>query len=74
MEVFHNIEFIPIEYRKLIPKGKNFITPILECYVVSNINKKKVLIEIATSRYIASDMPYYGITFSSKDDEFQVFN
>ena len=34
------------------------------------INKKKVLIEIASTRYRASDMPDYGITFSSKDDEF----
>ena len=70
MEVFHDQEFMPIEYRKLIPKGINFITPMLICYVVSTINKKKVLIEIATSRYIASDIPAYGITFSSKDDEF----
>lgn len=71
MEVFHNRKFIPIEYRELIPKGKNFLTPMLICYVVSTINKKKVLIEISSSRYIASDMPEYGITFSSKDDEFR---
>jgi len=71
MEVFHNIESMPIEYRKLIPKGKNFITPKLVCYVASIINKKKVLIEISTSpQSRAFDMPEYGITFSSKDNEF----
>lgn len=70
MEVFYDIESIPIEYRELIPKGKNFITPILMGYVVSNINKKNVLIEITSSGYRTSDMPDYGITFSSKDDEF----
>lgn len=70
MKVFYDIESIPIKYRELIPKGNNFITPILVCYVVSNINKKKVLIEITSTLYRTSDMPYYGITFSSKDDEF----
>ena len=70
MEVFHNREVIPIEYRELIPKYENFITPILVCYVVSTINNKKVLIEIATSRYIVSGMLEYGITFLSKDSEF----
>ena len=70
MEVFHDIESVPIEYRELIPKGKNFITPMLVCYVVSTINKKKVLIEISSTQYRESDIPYYGITFSSKDAEF----
>lgn len=70
MEVFYDIESIPIEYRELIPKGKNFITPILMGYMVSSINKKNVLIEITSSGYRTSDMPDYGITFSSKDDEF----
>lgn len=70
MEVFHDIKSVPIEYRGLIPKGKNFITPMFVCYVGSTINKKKVLIEISSTRYRASDMPEYGITFSSKDDEF----
>lgn len=70
MEVLYDIESIPIEYRELIPKGKNFMTPILMGYMVSSINKKNVLIEITSSGYRAYDMPDYGITFSSKDDEF----
>ena len=62
----NNKSSVPLEFKELIPKYPNVITPIIIEYIKTTIHYDNVLIEISTSKY--NDInEIYGITFLSKN-------
>ena len=58
-----------MEFKELIPKYPNAITPIIIEYIKTTIHCDNVLIEISNSKYNIDEI--YGITFLSKDDKYK---
>ena len=67
---YNNKSSIPLEFKELIPKYPNVITPIIIEYIKTTIHYDNVLIEISISKYNNID-EIYGITFLSKDDKYK---